>query len=466
MSPSKTRLFLVLAFCVMAGPLAAQEWPTKVVKFVSPYPPSGSVDPLARIFAAKLGESLHQQFIVENRTGASGVIGTDYVAKSAPDGYTFVFIFDTHAVHKALNPNVTFDPVKDFAPVMIVGTAPMVVTTGTMKPYKRFGDVLAAAKAKPDTITMGNVGNGSLAHLTTIVLNQAAGVHIVPVPYKGGGPLSTDLMGGQVELAMASTAAQAQHVRNGKMRALALTGDKRSHTMPDVPTLKEQRINLHRHPIAISNADGVAILEGEVGDIAAKKLALELAASVANVRGIVDRLRVAPGERRGDGAIRDSLARMLLEQPEWRNCTIRSHVQEMRNSRTMVLRQGNHDSVGDIEIAVTDGVITLEGHVISLPHRLYAGVLAWWTPGRRDVVNALELRPRYEERDDEVTEALGLVLEADPAIDASQIRPSCAKWVVTLEGSVPSEEQKRRAELDAWYLSGVERVINKLRIAA
>jgi len=132
----------------------------------------------------------------------------------------------------------------------------------------------------------------------------------------------------------------------------------------------------------------------------------------------------------------------------------------------MVLRQGNHDSVGDMEIAVTDGVITLEGHVISLPHRLYAGVLAWWTPGRRDVVNALELRPRYEERDDEVTEALGLVLEADPAIDASQIRPSCAKWVVTLEGSVPSEEQKRRAELDAWYLSGVERVINKLRIAA
>src|SRR5438105_9000951 len=247
MSPSKTRLFLVLAFCVMAGPLAAQEWPTKVVKFVSPYPPGGSVDPLARIFAAKLSESLHQQFIVENRTGASGVIGTDYVAKSAPDGYTFVFIFDTHAVHKALNPNVPFDPVKDFAPVMIVGTAPMVVTTGTMKPYKSFGDVLAAAKAKPDTITMGNVGNGSLAHLTTIVLNQAAGVHIVPVPYKGGGPLSTDLMGGQVDVAMASTAAAVPHVRNGKMRALALTGEKRSHTMPDVPTLIEQGINVSAH---------------------------------------------------------------------------------------------------------------------------------------------------------------------------------------------------------------------------
>src|SRR5437762_5767913 len=240
-------LFRLLALLVFSLPALAQEWPTRLVKFVSPYPPGGSVDPLARIFAAKLGESLKQQFIVENRTGASGVIGTDYVAKSTPDGYTFVFIFDTHAVHKALNPNVPFDPVKDFAPVMIVGTAPMVVTTGTMKPYKSFGDVLAAAKAKPDTITMGNVGNGSLAHLTTIVLNQAAGVHLVPVPYKGGGPLSTDLMGGQVELAMASTAAQAQHVRGGKMRALVLTGDKRSHTMPEVPTLREQGIDVVAH---------------------------------------------------------------------------------------------------------------------------------------------------------------------------------------------------------------------------
>jgi tripartite-type tricarboxylate transporter receptor subunit TctC len=236
----------LLLFC-LALPAQAQEWPTKVVKFVSPYPPGGSVDPLARILAAKLTDSLKQQFIVENRTGASGVIGTDYVAKSAPDGYTFVFIFDTHAVHQALNPNLPFDPVKDFAPVMIVGDAPMAITTGTMKPYKNFADVLAAAKAKPDTVTMGNVGNGSLAHLTTIVLNQAAGIKLVPVPYKGGGPLSVDVMGGQVELAMASTAAQAQHVKNGKMRALVLTGEKRSHTMPDVPTLKEMGIDVVAH---------------------------------------------------------------------------------------------------------------------------------------------------------------------------------------------------------------------------
>ena len=240
-------IFRFLLLLCLSFPAFAQEWPTKPVKFVSPYPPGGSVDPLARLFAAKLSVSLKQQFIVENRTGASGIIGTDYVAKSAPDGYTFVFIFDTHAVHQALNPNLPFDPVKDFAPVMIVGTAPMAITTGAMKPYRTFADVIAAAKAKPDAVTLGNVGNGSLAHLTTIVLNQAAGIHLVPVPYKGGGPLSTDLMGGQVELGMASTAAQAQHVRGGKMRALVLTGDKRSHTMPEVPTLREQGIDVVAH---------------------------------------------------------------------------------------------------------------------------------------------------------------------------------------------------------------------------
>jgi tripartite-type tricarboxylate transporter receptor subunit TctC len=229
-----------------AGAIHAQEWPSKPVKFVSPYPPGGSVDPLARLLAAKIGDSVKQNFIVENRTGASGVIGTEYVAKSAPDGYTFVFIFDTHAVHQALNPNLSFDPIKDFEPVMIVGTAPMAITTGAQKPYKSFEDVLKAAKSAQG-VTLGNVGNGSLAHLTTILLSQAARAKFVPVAYKGGGPLSADLIGGHVELAMASTAAQARHVQSGKMRALALTGDKRSHTMPEVPTLKEMGIDVVAH---------------------------------------------------------------------------------------------------------------------------------------------------------------------------------------------------------------------------
>src|SRR5688500_13228178 len=232
-------LFRFLVLLCLAFPASAQEWPSKPVKFVSPYPPGGSVDPLARLFAAKLGDSLKENFIVENRTGASGIIGTEYVAKSAPDGYTFVFIFDTHAVHLALNPKLPFDPLKDFAPVMIVGTAPMAISTGAAKPYKAFADVLQAAKAKPDSVTIGNVGNGSLGHLASILIAQATGVKLVPVPYKGGGPLHVDALGGQIDLAIASVAAQASHVRSGKLRALVQTGEKRSALVADVPTLAE-----------------------------------------------------------------------------------------------------------------------------------------------------------------------------------------------------------------------------------
>jgi tripartite-type tricarboxylate transporter receptor subunit TctC len=234
---SVSRLLAALLLCVplLAG---AQDWPAKPIRFVSPFPPGGSVDPLARLMANKVGESLKAQIIVENRVGASGVIGTAYVAKAPPDGYTWVFVFDTHAVNPALNPNMPFDTVKDLAPVMLVGTAPMAIATAAGKPYQNFADVLAAAKAK-DGVTIGSVGNGSLGHLASILISQAAGAKLIHVPYKGGGPLTTDAMGGQVELAIASTAAISPHVRSGKLRALVVTGEKRSHTMPAVPTLAE-----------------------------------------------------------------------------------------------------------------------------------------------------------------------------------------------------------------------------------
>ncbi|MEO8133766.1 MAG: tripartite tricarboxylate transporter substrate binding protein [Betaproteobacteria bacterium] len=229
------------ALCVLASaPVIAQNWPSKPVKFISPFPPGGSVDPLARLLAVKLSESLGQPFIVENKTGASGSIGTSFVAKSAPDGYTFVFVFDTHAVNPTLIPNMPFDTVKDLAPVMLIGTAPMAIAVAAAKPYKNFADVISAAKAKPDTVSYGSIGSGSLGHLTFTLLQQAGAFKVVHIPYKGGGPMVTDALGGQVEMAIGSVALLSPHVKGGKWRAVAVTGDKRSSAMPDVPTLAEQ----------------------------------------------------------------------------------------------------------------------------------------------------------------------------------------------------------------------------------
>jgi osmotically-inducible protein OsmY len=224
---------------------------------------------------------------------------------------------------------------------------------------------------------------------------------------------------------------------------------------------RESRVNLHRHPVRIESADGTVTLEGEVADVAAKQLALQLARAVQGVRSVVDRLRVAPGERRGDGAVRDSAARLLLQQPELRGCSLNVRT----NEKIEVLHRVADDPAGEIELSVTDGVVVLEGHVISQSHRRFAGAVAWWTPGRRDVINALEVRPAYEDRDDEVAEVMRLVLEADPELDADQIRTNCNGKIVFLEGTVPNDQQKRRAEQDAWSLAAIRGVVNRLEIA-
>ena len=225
---------------------------------------------------------------------------------------------------------------------------------------------------------------------------------------------------------------------------------------------REHRINLHRHPVKIESADGIVTLEGEVADVAAKRLALQLAASVQGVSNVVDRLRVTPGERRGDGAVRDSAARLLLDQPELRGCSLNVR----SNEKIEVLRRVSDDAAGEIQLSVTDGVVVLEGTVISQSHRRFAGALAWWIPGRRDVINALEVRPAYEDRYDEISEVMRLVLEADPEIDADQIRTNCNGKVVFLDGAVPSEQQKRRAELDAWSLLSIRGVVNRLDVSS
>ena len=239
---SLSRVFAVLALGLVPALCAAQEWPAKPVRFVVPFPPGGTVDPLARLMAAKLGESLGGQFIVENRPGAGGSIGTAQVAKASPDGYTFVFVFDSHAVNQALLKGLPYDTVRDFAPVMLVGTAPYAIGTRADKPYQSFRDVVAAAKAKPDTVTIGSIGNGTLGHLTALTAQQVGGFKLSHVPFPGGGPMTQNMLGGHIELGIGSAALLTPHVKGGRMRVLATTGEKRHPTLPDAPTLAEQGI--------------------------------------------------------------------------------------------------------------------------------------------------------------------------------------------------------------------------------
>lgn len=226
---------------------------------------------------------------------------------------------------------------------------------------------------------------------------------------------------------------------------------------------REPRINLHRWPIRIDlTEDGVVVLEGDVGSVAAKKLALELAGATPSVRGVVDRLHVAPSEPMGDGAILDTLTALLLDARELKNCTLRV----LKKGETLTLQEaGGEDTSGDILVSVNDGVVTLDGWVISLSHKRMTGVLAWWTPGCRDVVNALEVQPPEQDNDDEVSDALLLVLEMDPLIpDPGQIRVHTHNYVVTLDGLVATQTEKDRAEQDAWCLFAVDNVINQLAV--
>ena len=222
----------------------------------------------------------------------------------------------------------------------------------------------------------------------------------------------------------------------------------------------DPRINLHRYPIRIGVSAGAVILEGDVADIAAKKLALEHAAAVDDVKGVIDRLRVLPAQYRGDGAIRDSLVGLLLREPALRNCAVR--VRDREHVET--LREVAGGAGGEIEAAIADGVITLEGTVISLSHKRIAGVIGWWTPGCRDVVNSLDVQPDQKDSDAEIVEALRLVLEMDPLVDAAQIRVICRNCTVTLEGYVRNGQERRQAELDAWYLFAVDRVMNRIDV--
>ena len=230
---------LAAALCSLASVSVAQTWPTKPVRIIAPFPPGGTTDQISRLLGAEMAKNTGQQFIVENRAGASGSIGTAAAAKSAPDGYTFVMVFDTHAVNPALIENMPFDTQKDLAPVMLIGTAPMVVTAHPTNPHKSFNDMMTEAKAKPGTVAFGSIGSGSLGHLAFAQLGNRAGTEFNHIPYKGGGPLVTDAVGGQVPLSIATTVLFKPHMDTKRLIPLAVTGQARVASLPGIPTIAE-----------------------------------------------------------------------------------------------------------------------------------------------------------------------------------------------------------------------------------
>lgn len=236
-----TRTVLTLALAGASALASAQQaYPTKPIRLVVPFPPGGGTDIIARVVSNKLAETRKWVIVVDNRPGAGGNIGMDLVAKAKPDGYTIGLGQTSNlAVNPTLYAKLPYDPVKDFVPVGTVADAPLVLVVASSSPYKTLADVVAAAKAKPDQITLGTPGNGTVAHLTGELFQKAAGVKLQHVPYKGSSQAITDLLGGSINVFMSSVPTALPQIKMGTMRAIAVTSAQRAADLPAVPTINE-----------------------------------------------------------------------------------------------------------------------------------------------------------------------------------------------------------------------------------
>jgi len=216
-----------------------QRYPTRPVRFVVPFAPGGANDVVARIVALKLSEALGEPVVVDNRGGGGGTIGTDIVAKAPPDGHTLLIASVGMAVNVALYPKLPYDTLKDFAPVTSMGAQPNIVVVNPSVPAKSLGELLALARARPGQLSYGSGGVGSTSHLVTVLFVTMAKVDMLHVPYKGLGPAITDLIGGQLQLAISNVSTALPHVRAGRLRMLAVTTAKRIPMFPDTPTVNE-----------------------------------------------------------------------------------------------------------------------------------------------------------------------------------------------------------------------------------
>jgi tripartite-type tricarboxylate transporter receptor subunit TctC len=222
--------------------LHAQNYPVRPVRIIVPFSPGGAVDGPMRVIAQELGKRLGQQVVVENKPGAGATIGTDAVAKSPPDGYTLLLASQTNAISATLYPKLPFDPIEDFAPISLIGREPGVLVVKPALPVQTLQEFIAYVKARPGQIDYASSGNGSGQHLFMAKLASMTGMQLTHVPYKGSGQATTDLLGGQIPVAIPGTAGMVGHIKAGKLRALAVTGAKRSPQLPDVPTVMESGV--------------------------------------------------------------------------------------------------------------------------------------------------------------------------------------------------------------------------------
>jgi tripartite-type tricarboxylate transporter receptor subunit TctC len=233
---------LPLILIAMAGVVSAshaQTYPVKPLRIISPFPPGGGNDTLARTIAPKLTESLRQNVLVDNRPGANTIVGSEILVRSAPDGYTMILLPNVLAINPSLYPKLPYHPIKDFAPISLVGTSPMVLALHPSVPAKDVRGLIALARTRAGQLAYGSSGNGSVGHMAGALFDLMAGVKMRHIPYKGTAIMVTDVISGQISLTFGSALGVLPHVRSGRMRAIAVTGEKRSPAVPELPTVAE-----------------------------------------------------------------------------------------------------------------------------------------------------------------------------------------------------------------------------------
>ena len=269
---------------IIAGPGGAQGYPSKPVRMIVPFVPGGNTDIIARVFSPKMSELLGQQVVVENRGGAGGVIGTEVIARAAPDGYMLLMVSAAHTINPAMTKKLPYDSVKDFAPISMIADVPTAFVVHPSLPAKTVKEFIAIARARPGEINYSTAGRGTVGHLAAELLSSMAKIKLVHVPYKGSGQSMIDLVAGHVQMQLSSMPAAIQHVQTGRLRMIAQTGKRRSAAAANVPTMEE------------SGLVGFVVSSG-----------FGLFAPAGTPRAVIDRIHSALVKALNDPAVKESL---------------------------------------------------------------------------------------------------------------------------------------------------------------